>query len=296
MPGKQLPFTGSCVALVTPFRNGEVDFHALEKLIAFHLEHHTDAILVCGTTGESATLTESERAEIVRFTVALVRHRIPVLVGTGSNVTSHTIELSREAEKQGADALLMVTPYYNKTSQAGLIKHFETVAKQTALPCILYNVPSRTGMTIALEIYQALSRIPNIVATKEASGQLDLASDIIRTCGDDLYVYSGEDAINAQLIRAGAKGTISVLADVVPEQVHQIIQLGFANQFEQAEKLQSDYSRLLEALFMEVNPIPAKAAMEMMGLCSGELRLPLFPLNDYQRATLFEILSSYHLI
>ena len=296
MSGKQLLFTGSCVALVTPFRNGEVDYQSLDRLITFHLQNHTDAILVCGTTGESATLTEPERNEIVRFTVSRVDHRVPVIVGSGSNVTSHAITLSRDAEKCGADGLLLVTPYYNKTSQAGLVKHYEMIAGHTDLPCILYNVPSRTGMSISLETYQALSKVPNIVATKEASGNLSLASEIIKMCGEDLWVYSGEDKLDVSIMKAGAKGCISVLADVVPGLVHQMMDLCFANQYEKAEEIQSSLIPLLNALFMEVNPIPVKAAMKQLNLCSDELRMPLCPLNDEQQKELSNVLSSYHLI
>ena len=291
-----LPFYGSAAALATPFSNGDVDYAALERLIDFHLNNHTDAIVVCGTSGESSALSEDERSEIVRFTVSKVKNRIPVIVGTGSNVTEHAVRLSRAAEANGADALLLVTPYYNKTSQRGLVLHYETIAASTSLPCILYNVPSRTGMTISIDAYCELSRVENIVATKEASGDLHLAGEIIHRCGDNLQIYSGEDSINIDLMRLGAKGCISVLADVVPEQSHAMMQLCLSGKYDEAREMHNQYLPLIKMLFMEVNPIPLKHTMQLMGLCSDELRMPLCKMEEDKVRLLFECLTNYGLL
>ena len=296
LKGKVPPFRGSGVALATPFSGGLVDYPALERLISFHIDHQTDALVICATTGEGSTLSRQERSEIVRFTVEHVNHRIPVIVGTGSNVTSASVEMSMDAEKQGADGLLLVTPYYNKTSQAGLVQHFKRIAECTTLPCILYNVPSRTGMSIALDTYVELSRVPNIVATKEASGNLELAEGIIKKCGEDLFVYSGEDRLNVPLALRGAVGCISVLADIVPEEVHAMMTCGMNGEAEMALHMQSYFQRLIDALFVEVNPIPVKKALNLMGFCTGELRMPLVELSSIQQEQLASVLAEYKLL
>lgn len=296
MSEKTVPFVGSCVALITPFKNGTIDIEQLNRLIDFHLEHRTDALLICGTTGESATLTDSERTLIIRSTVERVNHRIPVIVGTGSNSTDAAVRLSKQAESLGADALLLITPFYNKTSQAGLIKHFEVIAGSIHLPCILYNVPSRTGMTIQLDTYAELSSIPNIVATKEASGSAEYASQIVQRCESNLIVYSGNDDLNVEMMQAGAKGTVSVLSNVLPEEVHQIIFDCLNGCYEAAYSRQNEYQEMTAALFMEVNPIPVKYALQRMQLCSGDLRLPLVELSQTQKEKMDLILQSYHLL
>lgn len=296
MPSKALPFIGSGVALITPFKNNVIDFACLEQLIELHITCKTSALIVLGTTGESPTVSDSERTEIIKFVVSKVHKRIPVIVGTGSNCTDRAVLLSREAESLGADALLLVSPFYNKTSQRGLVCHYNAIACNTDLPCILYNVPSRTGIGIKLETFEELSKTPNIVAVKEASGDFDMAASIIRNCGDDLYVYSGCDELNVPLMLNGAKGFISVLANIVPDITCKMADACMNGCTEEANQLKIKFEKLTKALFMEVNPIPIKYAMKRMGLCSGELRLPLVELDPDGALYMEATLSDYHLI
>lgn len=278
---KALPFKGSGTALVTPFlRDGSVNYDEFAKLIEFQIAQRTDAIVICGTTGETATLTDDERKKLISFGIECVNFRIPVIAGTGSNDTHHCIELSKYAMREGADALLVVTPYYNKASQNGLIKHFYAVADSTSLPVILYNVPSRTGLNIATETYQALSKHEKIVATKEASGDISQIARIAAECGNDLYIYSGNDDQTIPILSLGAKGVISVFSNIMPLETHEICRLWFEGKTEQALKLHLKYLDLMNTLFIDVNPIPVKTALKLMGYDVGGLRLPLCDMPD----------------
>ncbi len=276
-------FTGCGVAIVTPFRGGEVDYDTFRQLIDWQIESGTDAIIVCGTTGEAATLTPAERRKVIEVCVEQVKARVPVIAGSGSNNTAHAVELSKEAENIGADGLLVVTPYYNKATQKGLIRHFRAVADAVETPVIVYNVPSRTGVKCAAETYAILASHPNINGVKEASGDFALIQDTRNLCPADFSVWSGNDEETAAITLLGGKGVISVAANIVPREMHALCELCFENDFAAAGDLQLKLSPLLRALFSEVNPIPVKAAMEELGLCAGELRLPLCDISPENR-------------
>ncbi len=294
---KHTIFTGSGVALVTPMNpDSSVNYEKLGELIEFQIEHKTDAIIITGTTGEASTLTDEEHLQVIQYTVERVRGRIPVIAGTGSNNTSHAIRLSKRAEAIGADALLVVTPYYNKCSQQGLFLHFQAIAKAVSLPLILYNVPSRTGVNILPATYERLSEIPNIVATKEASGNFSQIAKILSLCKDRLDVYSGNDDQITSALALGAKGVISVLANIVPEQTHDICQSYFDGHPEESDTLQLQYLELIENLFGDVNPIPVKCALNAMGFDVGECRLPLCPMEPVAKERLLSCLYRYGLI
>jgi len=272
---KRLIFKGAGVAIVTPFNDDGINFDELGRLIDYQIENSTDAIIIAGTTGESATMSDEEHKEIIKFAVERVNKRVPVVAGTGSNDTTYAIQLSQYAESVGADALLLVTPYYNKCTQNGLVAHYTKIADSVNIPIITYNVPSRTGVNIKPETYKKLSEHPRIVATKEANGDL---SSIVRTkklCGDDLEIYSGNDDQIVPILSLGGKGVISVLSNVAPKDTHLICQLYFEGKVEASAKLQIDYSDLVDALFCEVNPIPVKCALKLMGWNVGKLRMPL---------------------
>lgn len=278
---KQTIFTGSAVALVTPMnRDLSVNYEKFEELIAHHLAQKTDALVIAGTTGEGSTLTDQERFALISIAKRCVNGRIPIIAGAGSNNTARAVYCSREAERAGADALLHVTPYYNKASQQGLYLHYKTIAKATELPVILYNVPSRTGVNIAIETYERLSRIHNIVATKEASGNFSQIAKIASVCGDNLDIYSGNDDQITSALALGAKGVISVLANVVPAQVHAICASFFRGNVRKSDEIQLKYLSLIEALFSDVNPIPVKQALNDMGFETGSCRLPLCDMDD----------------
>mgnify|MGYP001001270304 CR=1 FL=1 len=269
-------FTGAGVAIITPFTSdGKVNYPALKEILEYQIANSTDCIVICGTTGESATLSHEEHTEVIKYTVDVVAGRIPVVAGTGSNDTAYALNLSNEAEKAGVDGLLMVTPYYNKASQEGLIKHFTYVADRVSTPIILYNVPSRTGCEIKPETYAELSKHKNIYAAKEATGNLSSIAKTISLCSDDFAVYSGNDDQITPIMSLGGKGVISVLSNVAPQVAHDITQLCFDNRYPEAAKLQLQYHDLIDALFCEVNPIPVKKAMELLGWKVGGLRLPL---------------------
>ncbi|MCL2106038.1 MAG: 4-hydroxy-tetrahydrodipicolinate synthase [Oscillospiraceae bacterium] len=294
---KKLIFTGAGVAIVTPFHNDfSVNYDKLGELIDDQIARGTDAVIICGTTGESPTLSPEEHAEVIRFAVKRVAGRVPCIAGTGSNDTVFATRLSREAEEAGADALLMVTPYYNKASQAGLIKHFSYVADRVNIPIILYNVPSRTGVDIKPETYLALSKHPNIAAIKEANGDISSVAKTIALCGEDLAVYSGNDDQITALIALGGKGVISVLSNVAPEIAHEIAALGVAGDIPASAALQLEWLDLCNDLFVDVNPIPVKAAMNMMGLEVGPCRLPLCGMSDAAAAKLKAALQNHGLI
>ena len=274
---KRSIFTGSAAAIVTPFKKDGVDLEALGKLLDFQLENGTDAIVVCGTTGEASTMTYEERAETIGFCVRHVGGRVPVIAGSGSNSTENAVTLSREAERRGADGLLVVTPYYNKASQAGLIRHYQAVAAAVSLPIILYNVPSRTGVSIAPETCAALAEVPNIVGIKEASGNLGNVQRILALCPEDFSVWSGNDDETVPICALGGKGVISVVANILPAEMHRLTQLCLKNDFAAAGKLQVELKNFCDAMFCEVNPIPVKTALGLLGWRVGELRSPMCP-------------------
>lgn len=274
-------FTGSCPALVTPFdQNGAINYNAFGQLIDAQIEAGVDAVCVCGTTGESATMSIREHIAAVEFCVKRVNHRVKVIAGAGSNDTSAAVYLSQHAQDSGADALLHVTPYYNKASQTGLIRHYEYIADRVDLPIILYNVPGRTGVSFTAETYRHLAQNPQINGVKEASGNFSLLAHTRFLCGDDFYIWSGNDDQVVPMMALGAKGVISVASNLIPEVMVQMTRLCLDNDFEAASKLQIQYMDLIDALFLEVNPIPIKAALHLMGMDMGGLRLPLCDMSE----------------
>ncbi len=283
-------FRGSGVAIITPFnKDGSINFEEFSKLIDFQLNNYTDAIVVCGTTGEASTMDDKEHLECIDFCYKHVAGRVPVVAGVGSNDTRHAIELTKEASKIGVDGLLHVTPYYNKTSQSGLIKHFSICAEAAGdTPILLYNVPSRTGMTINPETYKELNEISNIVGTKEASGNISAIAKTASLCGSDFAIYSGNDDQIVPLLSLGGVGVISVLANVLPKQTHDIVAEYLNGNTKKSSELQLSLISLIDALFCDVNPIPVKAAVNMLGYDVGECRLPLGTLNDAKMALLRE--------
>lgn len=284
---KQTIFTGAGVAIVTPMNpDGSVSYEVLRELINLQIADGTDAIVICGTTGESSTLTDEEHIELIHFAVTCAKGRVPVIAGAGSNDTAYAVHMSKAAKDAGADALLHVTPYYNKTSQAGLIRHFTTIADATDLPVILYNVPSRTGVNILPATYKELSKHPNIVATKEACGNVAQIAETMTLCGDELDLYSGDDTLIVPLLSLGAKGVISVLSNVLPKATHDICRLFFEGNVGESLALQLRYFPLIKALFCDVNPIPVKEAMNIMGHPCGSCRSPLCDLSSEQRGLL----------
>lgn len=275
---KEPIFSGSSAAIVTPFKNGKIDYNALERIIEMQKIAGTAALTVCGTTGEASTLTEQERVDVLKFCVQRAGG-MKIIAGAGSNSTAAALKNALMAQDTGADALLIVTPYYNKTTQAGLIKHFEYIDAQVSLPIILYNVPGRTGVGFKPDTYRALSELPNINGVKEASGDFGLFISTLELCGDNLNVWSGNDDVTVPMMAMGAKGVISVAANVVPGRVAYMTELCLAGRFEEASREQVRLNGFIGALFSEVNPIPVKAAMCRMGLCENELRLPLVPMS-----------------
>lgn len=281
-------FKGSGTALVTPFKDGKVDYDALEHLIEWQIESGTDALISCGTTGEASTLTDVEKLSVVEFTVRKVDKRIPVIAGAGTNDTSRTMYLAREMQYAGADALLLVTPYYNKATQAGLIAHYNMIADYTELPIILYSVKSRTGLNIAPETIRALAAHPNICAVKEASGDISQIAQIAALCGKDFDLYSGNDDQTIPIMALGGIGCISTVSNIIPQEYHQMTTDFLKGRYKSAAKMQLKMLPLIHALFREVNPIPVKAALNMMGYIQKEYRMPLTePSND----TLYNLYS-----
>lgn len=289
-------FTGSGVAIVTPFRNETVDLPALGHLIGLQLEAGTDAIIVCGTTGEASTMTYRERMRTIEFCVEQVNGRVPVIAGSGSNATEVTVALSRDAQHAGADGLLMVTPYYNKASQTGLIRHYRVVADAVDRPVILYNVPSRTGVSIAPETYAKLAKHPNIVGVKEASGNLGNIQRTRALCPEDFYIWSGNDDETVPICVLGGVGVISVVANIAPALMHRLTQLCLTGDYRAAGALQVELKDLCDTMFCEVNPIPVKTAMGLMGLCEDTLRLPLCEPSAANRERIRSTLVRYGLI
>ena len=289
-------FTGSGVAIVTPFRHETVDLPALGRLLDFQLEHGTDAIIVCGTTGEASTMTYRERMRTIEHCVEHVNGRVPVIAGSGSNNTETALALSKDAERAGADGLLVVTPYYNKASQPGLIRHYTCIADAVDIPLILYNVPSRTGVNIAPETYGELAKHPNINGVKEASGNLSNLQRTRNLCPADFSIWSGNDDETVPICALGGVGVISVAANILPAEMHALAELCLENDFAAAGKLQLYLKDLCAALFCEVNPIPVKTAMNLMGLEAGDLRLPLYEASEAQTAHIRETLIRYGLL
>lgn len=290
-------FTGAGVAIVTPMNDDTtINFEKLGNLIDTQIENSTDAIVICGTTGESATMSDKEHIDCIKFAVKHTAGRVPVVAGAGSNDTAYAIWMSKEAEAAGADALLHVTPYYNKCTQKGLAAHFLAIANATSLPIILYNVPSRTGVNISAQTYEELSKHPNIVGTKEASGDLSLVAQIRRLCGDDFAIYSGNDDQIVPIMSLGGIGVISVLSNVAPQLTHDITQYCLDGDFKQGAALQIKSLPLVDALFAEVNPIPVKGAMALLGLDCGPIRLPLTPMEDSTKSTLEKAMKDLELI
>ena len=284
---KQIIFKGMATALVTPMTAHGVDYEALGRLIDFQLENGINALVSVGTTGESATLTPQERKDVISFTIDRVAGRVPVIAGTGTNNTAHAIDFSVSADKAGADALLVVTPYYNKATQKGLIAHFTAIADKVNKPIILYNVPSRTGCNLLPATVAELAKHPNIAAIKEASGNMSQVVDLIARCGEDITVYSGEDGLTVPILSMGGMGTISVLSNVVPKEAVAMTDAFFAGRIQEAAQWQCRLLPLVDCLFSEVNPIPAKAALSAMGFGEEHLRLPLTPMEPENREKLF---------
>lgn len=279
-------FQGSMVALVTPMReDGSLDRPTLQRLVDFHIENGTDAIIAVGTTGESPTLDMDEHCEVIRLTVEYVRGRIPVIAGTGANSTTEAIELTRCAEKAGADACLLVTPYYNKPTQEGLYRHHRAIAEAVPIPQILYNVPGRTGCDMLPETVKRLAAIPNIVGIKEATGKVDRVREVLSQCGERMDVYSGEDAIALDSILIGARGVISVTANAAPRLMHEMCTAARSGGEVRARAINQQLMGLHQSLFIESNPIPVKWALKEMGLIQGGIRLPLTPLSEQHHGT-----------
>ena len=293
MPRQEL-FRGAGVAIVTPFTETGVDYDKLTELINWQIDKGIDAIIICGTTGEASTLLDEEHIDVIRHAVEITAKRVPVIAGTGSNDTIHGIRLSQNAQKVGADALLCVTPYYNKTNQRGLIEHFKATAAAVDVPIILYNVPSRTNLNIAPETYEALSDVENIQAIKECN--IHQVAETFARCGDRFDIYSGEDGLVVPLLSMGGKGVISVAANVWPEEMVAMTHSWFDGDLTTAASKQIGLTNLIKALFSDVNPIPVKEAMNIMGLEVGDCRLPLYSMSELAREHLQQVLKDYKLI
>lgn len=292
---KTLPFTGSAVAIVTPFDGYKTNYDALGELIEWHIANDTDAIVICGTTGEASTMCDADHLAAIKYTVEKAAGRIKVIAGTGSNETAHAIELSKKAAEYGVDGLLQVTPYYNKASQKGLIEHFTAIANAVSVPVILYNVPSRTGVSIAIDTLKELAKIENIVAIKEASGNISYTARVAAEV-PELYIYSGNDDMIVPIMSLGGKGVISVLANVCPKETHAMCQAYLDGDCAKATRMQLDYLELCNKLFIEVNPIPVKTALNLMGKNAGNLRLPLTDMEESHLEALKAVMKKYNLI
>ncbi|MGM9946776.1 4-hydroxy-tetrahydrodipicolinate synthase [Floccifex sp.] len=291
------PIKGSIVALITPFKeDGSVNFEKLEELLEWHIANKTDGILVLGTTGESSTMTQEEDDQVVEFALRVVNHRVPVIVGAGSNSTAAMKERSIKYEKMGADQLLLISPYYNKTNEKGMIAHFTECADAVNIPIILYNVPGRTGCSISENAIKVLSKHPNIIGIKEASGNISYATNIARYLSDDFVMYSGNDDMITTIMALGGSGVISVLADIAPEITHNIVQAWLDGKPEESLRLQLKYLDVIHALFCEVNPIPVKEALNMMGKNIGGYRLPLYEMEESNKKRLHDALEKAGLL
>lgn len=293
---KNLLFTGCGTAIATPFTKDGVNYEEFKKLIEFQISEGIDAIIVCGTTGESATMTTEEKKQVIKFAIDTAKKRVPIIAGTGSNNTLSAIEMSKYAESVGADGLLVVTPYYNKATQAGLVAHFKAIAESVNIPIILYSVQSRTGTNILPETALELSKIPNIVAIKEASGNLSQIASIANLCRDNLVIYSGNDDQVLPVLSLGGKGVISVLSNIAPKKTSKMVHDFLNGNIESARKTQLDAIPLINALFSEVNPIPVKEALNLMGYDFGIPRLPLTPLTEKNKNVLIKEMENFGLL
>ena len=290
---KKIIFKGSGTAIITPFTDKGINYEEFKKMIEFQIKEGTDSIIVCGTTGEASTMSDKEKKEVIKFTVDTVNKRIPVIAGTGGNDTKKVINMSKYAESVGVDALLIVTPYYNKTTEEGLIKHYEAIAKSVSIPIVLYNVPGRTGLNIKPQTCFELSKIPNIVAIKEASGDISQVAEIANLCGDNLWIYSGNDGEIVPILSLGGIGVISVLSNIIPNDVHKIVMSFLNGNIKEARKLQLNTLNLIKALFSEVNPIPIKAACNMLGFSAGIPRMPLIEMSNEGKEILSKEIKKY---
>lgn len=286
-------FKGSGVAIITPFTQNGVNFKKLEELLEWHIQSGTDAIIICGTTGEASTMSETEKKETIEFTVKVVNKRIPVIAGTGTNNTKASIDMSKWAEGIGVDGLLVITPYYNKTTQKGLVEHFKAIANSVNLPIVVYNVPSRTGINILPKTMKELCQFENITALKEASGDISQVAKIKALCKDRLDIYSGNDDQIIPILSLGGAGVISVMANILPKETHDICRLFFEGKLNEALKIQLDTLSLVNALFIETSPIPVKTAMNLLGMNVGDLRLPLCSMSDENLSVLKKELENY---
>ena len=289
-------FTGAATAIITPFSEGKIDYVSFGNIIEDQINKGIDAIVVAGTTGEAATLTHEEHCECIKFAVEKIEGRVPVIAGTGSNDTAYGIELSKYACEVGADALLLVTPYYNKATPKGLIKNFLETAEATDKPIILYNVPSRTGCNIPLSVYKELAKHERIVAVKEASGNIGAIAELFAACGDSFDIYSGNDDQIVPIMSLGGAGVISVLSNLLPKETHDITQLCFDGNYKDAAALQLKYLELINSLFCEVNPVPVKTAMAELGMCKVDMRLPLCEMEDATKARLVAAMKAHGLL
>lgn len=287
---KTLPFEGSAVAIVTPFNESGIDFEKLGELIEMHIANKTDAIVIAGTTGEASTMPDPEHLSSIEYTVKKVAGRVPVIAGTGSNDTVHAIALTKAAEDLGADAILSVTPYYNKANQTGLINHFKAIAEAVKIPVILYNVPSRTGVNFSIPVLKELAKVENIVALKEASGNIGYTAQVAAEV-PELHIYSGNDDMIVPIMSLGGKGVISVVANILPEETHDICDLYLKGKVEESRKLQLKYLDLINTLFIEVNPVPVKTAMNILGYNVGNLRMPLGEMQEVNYQKLCQVLK-----
>ena len=294
---KNTIFTGAGIAIITPFNpDNTINYERLGEMIDYQIESGTDAIIICGTTGEASTMSDQEHIDCIKFAVEHTAGRVPVIAGTGSNDTAYAIELSKEAEAAGVDGLLVVTPYYNKSTQKGLTMHFNAIADAVNIPIILYNIPGRTGVNMEVSTIKELAKHKNIVAVKEASGNISYAAKLIAECGDMIDVYSGNDDMIVPVMSLGGKGVISVLSHIIPKETHDMVQLCLDNNFAEASKLQIEYLDLINSLFIEVNPIPVKGALNMMEMNVGPCRLPLCEMSEEHKAVLRSAMKKHGLI
>ena len=287
-------FNGSIVAMVTPFKDGEVDYDKLEELVQYHIDNGTNAIIPCGTTGESPTLTHREHGEVIGKVIEAAAGRIPVIAGTGSNNTSEAVSMTRHAKETGADGSLIITPYYNKPTQQGIYEHYKAILEEVNIPIIVYNVPSRTGVSISAETVARLAEFDNIVAIKEATGDIDQASQILNLC--DITVLSGDDSLTLPIMSIGGKGVVSVLANILPREVSELTSSFLKGEIENAQLLHNSLFPICKAMFIETNPIPVKTAMKLLGRLNGEMRLPLCDMSDEHKRQLKVALEKYGLV
>lgn len=292
MSGDTSWMRGSMVALATPFKDGKVDYAALESLVEWQIASGQTALVPCGSTGESATMSHAEHAEVVAAVIKTASGRVPVIAGTGSNATTEAIELTRAAERAGAQGALLISPYYNKPTQDGIVEHYRAVANASGLPLLVYNIPGRTGSTIEPQTLKRLADIDRVVGVKEATGSLDRVMDTIAACGDRFILLSGEDSLTVPMIAMGARGVITAAGNVIPKHMAQLTEAALAGRYDEARKVSYEALPVIRALFLETNPIPVKAALSMMGRCRDELRLPLLPMTSGPREQLRKVLVS----